>query len=230
MKDDNKELLAFEIALGLVEKADIAHLQESDEFSQYLIYWQKKLKYFPKNQVFSQSKSHQIWQQIKHSIEQDKVLQQHPKTPEITQLKQIKNIWLKLSQLNWLEQYALPAFSLATGLMITLGVFFIQTPQLQANELDWDIIINKQEKILNITATRHQHTNDKTACVLWVKKDNQYQYLGLLPETSHKNLVINKQALAMINQGEIIISAELHSLLNTNTMTSPSKILFADYW
>ncbi|MBW5291041.1 MAG: hypothetical protein Rsou_0148 [Candidatus Ruthia sp. Asou_11_S2] len=181
MPDNN--FLAFQYALGLLNKQERQAIERAPAFEQALKNWQLYLTKLNLKAPLSKQSADQIWHNINHQIKPKKVNIIHT----------LLNTW----------RYTLGAF-------VTLSLIFSLTffNQNATPQLGWDIHTNLSKKQLFIISTTHKHTDESNAYTLWVKKDNKILRIGLMPETGQKIINITPEMLAMIQDGEMIISFE----------------------
>lgn len=94
----------------------------------------------------------------------------------------------------------------ATGLGLFLSI--VLANQTANAQLGWDINTNLSKQQISVVTTTHQHPDETSTCVLWIKKGSKVLLIGSMPETGKKTFNINEKTLAMFKGGEIIISFE----------------------
>ena len=222
------ELLAYEYSLGLLSKKEVAQLSNNNEFNQYIKQLEHQLTQLNIYAPLTRQQSNKIWENIFQHIEQSYIAPTYSNISLIEQFKNKCTCWI--NHLSFKLPYAMVSM---VGLLLVFGIIFnqYQTSDLRINHLEWDIQTNVTEKTIDIMAINHQHTDNNTSCVLWVKHQDQFTFIGRLPETGNKSLSITSKLLSILKKGEIIISVENLSTLNQSTsFKSPSRIEFMGKW
>ncbi len=198
----NNDFIAFEYALGLLDREDRQAIEKTNTFEKTQKQWQLHLSKLNTQAPLDKKSAQKIWEKINTQIKLEKT--------------NIIQSWVQ----SW--RYLLVGF---TGFALILG--FVLFNQKNVNtELGWDISTDLSKQQLLITRTTHQHLDQNKVCVLWVKKEGRIVRIGLMPQFGKKIFNISVEAHSMIKGGEMIISSEGRE----NQALTPTVIDYQRKW
>ncbi len=201
----DNDFLAFQYAVGLLDKKQKQSIDRTKDFEKALLKWQIHLSKLTTQALLDKESTAVIWKNISKQTQSN--LQSN-----------------KFGVVNTLLQYWRYILSSIASLGLIISLALSQTAHAQ---LGWDIDTNLEKQKIFITTTTHQHTDETTVCTLWVKKDSKVLRIGLMPETGKKTLDINQKVLAMLKNSEMIISFEKKGV---PTPSAPTIIDYQEKW
>lgn len=208
---NEKEILAYEYVLGLIDKASVEKFAQDLEFKAFVQYWQDKTEAFYHYAPLDSKTKRKIWRNIKHQLPK-----QHPNI--------IRHFLYHLQNVLSRWQYILPS------LVFIVAIFWVYQPDTQT--LEWRIKTQLATQKLHIVATTHQHNNPQKSCSLWAKKNGVYVFITYLPETGSRVVKLKPTLIEKIQQAEMVISSEniMPSKQKNKTPTKPSIIEYQGDW
>jgi anti-sigma-K factor RskA len=198
----NNDFLAFQYVLGLMDDTQKQALDKTPAFEKAVDKWQLQLHKLNTQAPLTKKSAKQVWQNINAKINAE---------APISLTAKITKYWRQL----------IGSFA-GLGLILSLMVF----NQVAHAQLGWEIDTNLSTQKISIVATTHQHTDNLSACTLWVKKGDKILLIGVMPETGKKSLNITANMLAMIQGGEMIISLQDKK----NSALIPSRVYYKHKW
>lgn len=182
----DNDFLAFQYALGLLNKEQKQAIDKTEDFEQALLKWQLHLSNLTAKAPLNKESADVIWQNI------DKQIQPNLQSKKSGVIDTLLKYW----------RYVLSSIA-SLGVIISLTLN--QTAHAQ---LGWDIDTDLSKQKIFIAATTHEHIDETNVCTLWIKQGDKILLIGLMPETGKKTFDINKNVLAMLKNAEMVISFE----------------------
>ncbi len=140
-----------------------------------------------------------------------------------------KVVWRKINKQIWknkLNKY-IKIYKLFILILIAplLTTFNISSNTIIASSYDtgWDIALYNNK--LSITAVKPPKIAVDEVCVLWLKKDNKFQLIAMLPEQGSKSIILSASTTDKFKDTQMIISIEKQHKFIVPTRVSYSKYI-----